>query len=57
MDKCPMPGKLVVTPINPETLSFGDKRKVPEAVYLIKEKICGKQRGEPAHMSVIKTYT
>ena len=37
-----MPGKPVVTPINPYTLSFDDKRKVSEAVNMIKQKICRK---------------
>ena len=40
-----MPGKPVVTLINPDTLLFGDKRKSLESVNLIKEKICDKIKG------------
>ena len=36
IDKGPMPGKPVVTPINPYTVSFGDKRKALEEVNMIK---------------------
>ena len=45
IDKFPMPGKIFVTPINTETLSFYYKSKALEAVNLIKEKICGKIKG------------
>ena len=42
VDKGPMTGKLVVIPINPDTLFFDDKTKVLEAVNLIKNKYVGK---------------
>ena len=36
IDKGPMSGKPVVTPINPYTVSFVDKRNALEAVNMIK---------------------
>ena len=44
-DKGPMTVKPFVGPINPDTLSFYDKKNVLEAVNLIKEKRCGKIKG------------
>ena len=40
-----MEEKPVVTPIEPDTLSFEDKRKVIAAFNLIQEKRCGKIKG------------
>ena len=42
IDKGPMEGKPVITPIGPYILSFEKERKLLEAVNLIKEKICEK---------------
>ena len=42
IEKGPIRDKPVVTPIDPDKLSFEDKRKVLEAVNIIKENICGK---------------
>ena len=57
IDKGSMSGKPVVTPINPDTLSFDDKSKVLEAVNVIKEKICVKIKGRTcAYGSKKKQY-
>ena len=42
IEKGPIPGIPVVTPINPDTLSFDNKRYSLEVVNLVKEKMCGK---------------
>ena len=41
IDKGPIEGKPVVTPIDPDTLYYKEKRKALELVNLIKEKIKG----------------
>ena len=40
-----MEGKPVITPIDPDALSFKYKRNVIEEVNLIKKNICGKING------------
>ena len=52
-----MEGNPVVTPINPEILSYKYNRKALEAVNLIKEKINGTSKGRTcADVSKQKSY-
>ena len=45
LDEGAFPGKPVVKPIDPNTLTREEKYKAMEAVNLIKEKRCGKIKG------------
>ena len=57
IDKGPMERKLVVTPINPDTLSYKEKMEALEVVNLIKENRNGIIKGRKCgDVSIQKSY-